>query len=55
MSVPQHRKAAALALVAGLGLSLTACSTKSNDSNTTAGGKVTITVDCQPVGANYGK
>lgn len=51
MSVPQHRKAAALALVAGLGLSLTACSTKSNDSNTTAGGKVTITVDCQPVGA----
>jgi multiple sugar transport system substrate-binding protein len=51
MSVPQHRKAAALALAAGLGLSLTACSTKSNDSNTTAGGKVTITVDCQPVGA----
>jgi multiple sugar transport system substrate-binding protein len=51
MSVPQHRKAAALALVAGLGLSLTACSTKSNDSNSTAGGKVTITVDCQPVGA----
>lgn len=51
MSVPQHRTAAALALVAGLGLSLTACSTKSNDSNATAGGKVTITVDCQPVGA----
>jgi multiple sugar transport system substrate-binding protein len=50
MSVPQYRKAAALALVAGLGLSLTACSTKSNDS-ASAGGKVTITVDCMPVGA----
>jgi multiple sugar transport system substrate-binding protein len=51
MSVPQYRKAAALALVACLGLSLTACSTKSNDSNTSASGKVTLTVDCQPVGA----
>jgi ABC-type glycerol-3-phosphate transport system substrate-binding protein len=51
MSVPQYRKAAALALVAGLGLSLAACSTKSDDSGDTAGGKVTITVDCQPVGA----
>ncbi|MEK8108620.1 hypothetical protein NKG94_34230 [Micromonospora sp. M12] len=51
MSVPQYRKAAAVALVAGLGLSLTACSTKSDDKSTTAGGKVTITVDCQPVGA----
>src|SRR5688500_8095295 len=52
MSVPQYRKVAALALVAGLGFSLTACSTKSDDSSgTDAAGKVTITVDCQPVGA----
>ncbi|SBT39111.1 ABC transporter substrate-binding protein [Micromonospora auratinigra] len=50
MSVPQHRKVAALALAAGLGLSLAACSTKSDHSGQ-AGGKVTITVDCQPVGA----
>ncbi|MEU5551781.1 MULTISPECIES: ABC transporter substrate-binding protein [unclassified Micromonospora] len=49
MSVPQYRKAAALALVAGL--SLTACSTKSGDTSDDASGKVTITVDCQPVGA----
>ncbi|MGW4462343.1 ABC transporter substrate-binding protein [Micromonospora sp. NPDC004704] len=45
------RKAAALTLVAGLGLSLTACSTKSDDASSDASGKVTITVDCQPVGA----
>jgi ABC-type glycerol-3-phosphate transport system permease component len=45
MSVPQYGRAATLALVAGLGLSLTACSTKSDDKGTTAGGKVTITVD----------
>ena len=51
MSVPQYRKVAAFALVAGLGLSLTACSTKSDDSGEDAAGKVTITVDCQPVGA----
>ncbi|MFR9777200.1 ABC transporter substrate-binding protein [Micromonospora sp. MS34] len=51
MSVPQYRKAAALALVAGLGFSLAACSTKSDDSGKDAGGKVTITVDCQPVGS----
>ncbi|WP_433530670.1 ABC transporter substrate-binding protein [Micromonospora sp. CA-263727] len=51
MSVPQYRKAAALALVAGLGFSLTACSTKSDDAKNDASGKVTITVDCQPVGA----
>ncbi|MGV9979466.1 ABC transporter substrate-binding protein [Micromonospora wenchangensis] len=50
MSVPQYRKVAALTLAAGLGLSLAACSTKSDDSSD-AGGKVTITVDCQPVGA----
>ncbi|MEU1757301.1 extracellular solute-binding protein [Micromonospora matsumotoense] len=50
MSVPQYRRVAALALAAGLGLSLAACSTKSDDSGV-AGGKVTITVDCQPVGA----
>ena len=52
MSVPQYRKVAAFALVAGLGLSLTACSTKSDDDGgSTAAGKVTITVDCQPVAA----
>nr|WP_296064176.1 extracellular solute-binding protein [uncultured Actinoplanes sp.] len=51
MSVPQYRKVAALALVTGLGLSsLAACSTKGDDSSE-AGGKTTITVDCQPVGA----
>jgi len=49
MSVPQYRKVAALVFAAGLGLGLAACSTK-NDS-TDVGGKVTITVDCQPVGA----
>src|SRR5258705_8768065 len=50
MSAPQYRKVAAIALVAGLGLGLAACSTKSNTGDT-AGGKVVITVDCQPVGA----
>ncbi|MFC7527459.1 ABC transporter substrate-binding protein [Actinoplanes sp. GCM10030250] len=45
------RKALGLLLVSGLGIGLTACSTKSDDSGTDAGGKVTITVDCQPVGA----
>ncbi|MEV6303963.1 sugar ABC transporter substrate-binding protein [Actinoplanes sp. NPDC051861] len=45
------RKALGVLLVSGLGLGLTACSTKSDDSGTDAGGKVTITVDCQPVGA----
>ncbi|HWS32801.1 MAG TPA: extracellular solute-binding protein [Actinoplanes sp.] len=51
MPVPQYRKVAAFALATGLGLSLTACSTKSDDSGSEAGGKVTITVDCQPVAA----
>jgi ABC-type glycerol-3-phosphate transport system substrate-binding protein len=50
MSAPQYRKVAAVALAAGLGLGLAACSTKSDGGNT-AGGKVVITVDCQPVGA----
>ncbi|MEE3922184.1 extracellular solute-binding protein [Micromonospora sp. BRA006-A] len=50
MSVPRYRKVAAAALAAGLELSLAACSTKSDDSSD-AGGRVTITVDCQPVGA----
>jgi ABC-type glycerol-3-phosphate transport system substrate-binding protein len=50
MSVTQFRKAATLAFAAGLGLSLAACSTKDNSSDA-AGDKVTITVDCQPVGA----
>jgi ABC-type glycerol-3-phosphate transport system substrate-binding protein len=51
MSVPQHRKVAAIALAAGLGLSLAACSTKSSDSGTDATGKTVITVDCQPDGS----
>src|SRR5688572_22763664 len=49
MSVPQNRKVAAVALVATLGLSLAACS--DSDDKSSADGKVTITVDCQPVGA----
>ena len=50
MSVPQYRKVAAIALVAGLGLSMAACSTKSSSSNSgnSASGKVTISVDCEP-------
>jgi multiple sugar transport system substrate-binding protein len=48
MSAP-HRKVAALALAAGLGLSLAACTDKGEGS--AAGDRVTITVDCQPVGA----
>jgi multiple sugar transport system substrate-binding protein len=52
MSVPQYRKVAALALVAGLGFSLTACSTKGgDDSGKDAAGKTVITVDCQPDGS----
>ena len=51
MSVPQHRKVMALALATGLGLSMAACSTKSSDSGTDAGGKTVITVDCQPDGS----
>ncbi|AEV87723.1 ABC transporter substrate-binding protein [Actinoplanes sp. SE50] len=50
MSAPQYRKAVAFALAAGLGLSLAACSTKSDDESTSADGKTTITVDCMPVG-----
>jgi multiple sugar transport system substrate-binding protein len=50
MSAPQYRKVVALTLATGLGLGLAACSTKSNDTSS-AGGKVVITVDCQPVGA----
>jgi multiple sugar transport system substrate-binding protein len=51
MSAPQYRKAAAVALVAGLGLSLAACSTKNDGDSSGDGNKVVITVDCQPVGA----
>jgi ABC-type glycerol-3-phosphate transport system substrate-binding protein len=51
MSAPRYRKVAALALATGLGAGLAACSTKSDNNNSNAGGKVTITVDCQPVGA----
>jgi len=49
MSAPQYRKVAALAFAAALGTGLAACSTKTDGGN--AGGKVVITVDCQPVGA----
>ncbi|MFE9657800.1 ABC transporter substrate-binding protein [Micromonospora sp. NPDC006431] len=51
MSLPHYRRAAVVALAAGLGLSLAACSTKSDDGSTDAKGKVTITVDCMPVGS----
>ena len=50
MSVTQYRKVATVAVVAGLGLTLAACSTK-GDSSSDSSGKVTITVDCQPVGS----
>lgn len=53
MSAPLFRKVVAVAAAAGVaGLSLAACSTKSDDDgSSSAGGKVTITVDCQPVAA----
>src|SRR3954464_6693621 len=52
MSVPQYRRVAALAVAAGLGLSIAACSTKSSDdSGKDASGKTVITVDCQPDGS----
>ncbi|GAA1788842.1 extracellular solute-binding protein [Luedemannella flava] len=52
MSVPQSRKVVVTALAAGLAISLAACSTKSDDDGrTSSSGKVSITVDCQPVGA----
>jgi multiple sugar transport system substrate-binding protein len=50
MSVTQYRKVATLAVVAGLGLGLAACSTK-GDNSTDASGKVVITVDCMPDGS----
>jgi ABC-type glycerol-3-phosphate transport system substrate-binding protein len=46
MSTQKFRKVAALALVTTVGLGLAACSSKSDSSS--AGGKVTITVDCAP-------
>ncbi|GAA4451852.1 extracellular solute-binding protein [Phytohabitans houttuyneae] len=51
MSAPLYRKVVAVAAAAGLaGLSLAACSTKSDDDgSSSSGGKVSITVDCQPV------
>src|SRR4051794_30968797 len=51
MSVPQYRRAAAVALAAGLGLSIAACSTKGSDDSKDATGKTVITVDCQPDGS----
>lgn len=51
MSAPLFRRVVAVAAAAGVaGLSLAACSTKSDDNgSSSSGGKVTITVDCQPV------
>ena len=52
MSAPLYRgvvAVAAAAVVAGSGLA--ACSTKSDDKGSSSSGKVTITVDCQPVGS----
>jgi multiple sugar transport system substrate-binding protein len=53
MPAPQFRRVVAIAAAAGLaGLSLAACSTKNDDdSSSSSGGKVAITVDCQPVAA----
>ena len=51
MSVPQYRRVAAVALAAGLGLSIAACSTKGSDDSKGATGKTVITVDCQPDGS----
>ena len=51
MSVPQYRRVAAVALAAGLGLSIAACSTKGSDDGKDATGKTVITVDCQPDGS----
>jgi multiple sugar transport system substrate-binding protein len=52
MSAPQYRKVAALALVAGLSLAAAACSSsKKTDNSSSEPGKVTITVDCEPVAA----
>ncbi|MDQ7903108.1 extracellular solute-binding protein [Phytohabitans sp. ZYX-F-186] len=51
MSAPLFRRVVAVAAAAGVaGLSLAACSTKGDDDgSSSAGGKVSITVDCQPV------
>src|SRR4051794_22450156 len=52
MSARHYRRAAAIALVAAVGLSLAACSSSSADS----AGKTTIVVDCAPLKtANNGK
>jgi ABC-type glycerol-3-phosphate transport system substrate-binding protein len=52
MSTRHYRKAAAVALVAGLALSVAACSSsKKTSSESSEPGKVTITVDCMPVDA----
>ncbi len=50
MSVPHFRRVTAIAIAAGLGLGLAACSTKGDD-EADAAGKTIITVDCMPVGA----
>jgi ABC-type glycerol-3-phosphate transport system substrate-binding protein len=51
MSSRHYRKAAAVALVAGLALSVAACSSSKSKAESTEPGKVTITVDCMPVDA----
>jgi multiple sugar transport system substrate-binding protein len=51
MSRPQYRTVAALALVAGLGLCLVACT---GTSSTSTNGTTTITVDCPPLKTDQG-
>jgi multiple sugar transport system substrate-binding protein len=52
MFIPQFRKVAAIALVAGLGLTISACTDKK--SSDSANGKTTITVDCPPLKTDNG-
>ena len=53
MSIGTCRVVVGLVLAAGLGLSLTACGSKSGDSSS-AGGKTTIVVDCSPLKTDNG-
>ena len=53
MSARLYRKAAAISLVAAVGLSLAACGS-GKDSATASGGKTTITVDCPPLKTSNG-
>jgi multiple sugar transport system substrate-binding protein len=53
MSARLYRKAAAISLVAAVGLSLAACGS-GKDSAKASGGKTTITVDCPPLKTSNG-